>query len=108
MAASTSSSGPYLRRENATLPVVRIEKYQNAFHHYDLPERLDSYLVGMRTLAAACLCLVIVGAPITARQAAKTTVGPPASGWVVDRADLAGNVKFEPVLGRADAMVLRG
>ena len=35
-------------------------------------------------------------------------VGPPALGWRVDRADLAGNVKFEPVLGRADAMVLRG
>ena len=45
--------------------------------------------------------------PIAARQAARTTVGPAALGWMVDRADLAGNVKFEPFLGRTDAMLLR-
>ena len=35
-------------------------------------------------------------------------MGPAALGGAVDRADLAGNVKFEPTLGRSDAMVLRG
>ena len=85
-----------------------IEKYQNAFHPYDLPERPDSYRLGMRTFAAACWCLLAVAPSIAARQAARTPVGPAAQGWAVDRADLAGNVKFEPILGRADAMVLRG
>lgn len=62
----------------------------------------------MKTLVAACLCLLAVDPPIAARQAARTPVGPPALGWAVDRADLAGNVKFEPLLGRSDAMALRG
>jgi len=116
IAASSSSSGPYFRRENDTLPAVHparrltliIDKYQNAFHPYDLPERPDSYRLDMRTLAAAWMCLLAFAPSIGARQAARTAVGPPAQGWAVDRADLAGNVKFEPVLGRADAMVLRG
>ena len=62
----------------------------------------------MKTIVAACLCLLAAGPPLAARQAVRTPVGPPALGWAVDRADLAGNVKFEPLLGRADAMVLRG
>ena len=49
-----------------------------------------------------------MGLSLSARQAGRTPVGPPALGWAVDRADLAGNVKFEPLFGRADAMVLRG
>lgn len=45
--------------------------------------------------------------PQAAQAVARTLVGPPDLGWVVDRADLAGNIKFEPFLGRADAMLLR-
>jgi hypothetical protein len=62
----------------------------------------------MKNYLAACLCLLAIDPPIAARQSARTPVGPPALGWAVDRADLAGNVKFEPLLGRPDAMVLRG
>lgn len=47
-----------------------------------------------------------VSAPVIARQSARTPVGPTDLHWVVDRADLAGNVKFETYLGR-QAMVLR-
>lgn len=61
----------------------------------------------MRALVAVVLCVSAL-APVAARQNGRTPVGPPALGWAVDRADLAGNVKFEPLLGRADAMVLRG
>ena len=61
----------------------------------------------MRTLALALLCLAGTGS-IAAQPSARTPVGPAGLGWAVDRADLAGNVKFEPLLGRADAMVLRG
>ena len=61
----------------------------------------------MKPLAAAALCLLFVGPSLAARQAARTPVGPPALGWAVDRADLAGNVKFAPVFGREDAMLLR-
>ena len=62
----------------------------------------------MKSLAVACLCFAVLAPSTAARQAARTAVGPPALGWAVDRADLAGNVKFEPLLGRADAMILRG
>jgi hypothetical protein len=62
----------------------------------------------MKTFLAACLCLLATEPPIAARQAARTAVGPPSQGWAVDRADLADNVKFGPVLGRPDAMLLRG
>ena len=62
----------------------------------------------MKTLFAAALCVLVVGPSLAARQAAPIPVGPPDIGWAVDRADLAGNVKFEPLFGRADAMVLRG
>lgn len=50
--------------------------------------------------------LLFATAFVTA-QASRISVGPPGENWVVDRADLAGNVKFESVLGR-QAMVLRG
>lgn len=40
-------------------------------------------------------------------QPTRFPVGPAGEGWVVDRADLAGNVKFAPHLGR-NAIVLRG
>jgi hypothetical protein len=62
----------------------------------------------MRTSVVALLWVAVVAAPIAAQQPARTPVGPAGLGWAVDRADLAGNVKFEPVLGRADAMILRG
>ena len=62
----------------------------------------------MKALAIAVFALVLPASLISARQAVRTPVGPPALGWAVDRADLAGNVKFEALLGRADAMVLRG
>lgn len=39
-------------------------------------------------------------------QSARTAVGPAGQGWVVDLPALAGNVKFEPFLGR-DAMWLK-
>jgi hypothetical protein len=54
IAASISSSGPYFRLANSTrhgagrprlFPAI-IEKYQNAFHQYDLPQRRDSYRRG--------------------------------------------------------------
>ena len=61
----------------------------------------------MRNFIAIAAGLALLGAPLTARQASRTPVGPAALGWAVDRADLAGNVKFEPAFGRADAMVLR-
>lgn len=47
-----------------------------------------------------------ITAPV-AGQESRFPVGPAGQNWVVDRADLAGNVKFESILGR-DAMVLRG
>ena len=62
----------------------------------------------MKILIAAAACLILSGATLDARQAQRTPVGPAAQGWAVDRADLAGNVKFEKLLGREDAMVLRG
>ena len=46
--------------------------------------------------------------PLAQATATPTAVGPSALGWRVDRTDLAANVKFEPLLGRADAMWLRG
>jgi hypothetical protein len=61
----------------------------------------------MKSVSAALAFALAIAAPIGARQSARTAVGPAALGWVVDRADLAGNVKFEPTLGRADAMLLR-
>ena len=61
----------------------------------------------MKTLAAACFCIFLVDPAVSARQATRTVVGPPALSWAVDRADLAGNVKFEPAFGRPDAMLLR-
>ena len=61
----------------------------------------------MKIFVAACLCLLAVDPPIAARQNERIPVGPPELKWVVDRADLAGNVKFEPFLGRPDAMWLR-
>jgi hypothetical protein len=62
----------------------------------------------MQPLATVVCALVLLASSMAARQSIRTAVGPPALGWAVDRADLAGNVKFEPLLGRADAMVLRG
>src|SRR5690348_8003527 len=116
MAASTSSSGPYLRlansighgRPRSRFLVGIIEKYQNALHPYDLPEQSGSYRLIMRRIAAAVWCLVALGPTVTAQQPGRTPVGPAGLGWAVDRADLAGNVKFEPHLGRSDAMILRG
>lgn len=64
-----------------------------------------------RTRAIGSTLIVVIAAVISlgAGQAGgRTGVGPEALGWAVDRADLAGNVKFEPFLGRADAMMLRG
>jgi hypothetical protein len=58
------------------------------------------------TPIAACITLAVTVA--SGQQPSRTAVGPPQLGWAVDRADLAGNVKFEPMLGRTDAMVLRG
>jgi hypothetical protein len=62
----------------------------------------------MKLLATAVVTLALLSSSMSARQVVRTAVGPAALGWAVDRADLAGNVKFEPLLGRADAMVLRG
>ena len=61
----------------------------------------------MRTFGVALFCLLAAGA-MDAQTGGRTNIGPPELGWAVDRADLAGNVKFEPMFGRADAMVLRG
>ena len=61
----------------------------------------------MKTPVAAVFCLIVMAPLLDARQAGRTPVGPPALGWAVDRADLAGNVKFEPAFGRQDAMMLR-
>jgi hypothetical protein len=62
-----------------------------------------------RTFAAILFCAVITAMALDAEQAGgRTPVGPAGLGWAVDRADLAPNVKFEPFLGRADAMWLRG
>jgi len=58
-----------------------------------------------RLIAAAAL--LALAAPMAARQNERIPVGPPELKWAVDRADLAGNVKFEPFLGRPDAMWLR-
>lgn len=58
--------------------------------------------------ALVCAALALAASFSAAQQATRTAVGPPSLGWAVDRPDLAGNVKFEPVLGRADAMLLRG
>lgn len=52
--------------------------------------------------------LVFATLSVSAQQPARFPVGPAGQQWVVDRADLVGNVKFEPLLGRADAMILRG
>jgi hypothetical protein len=57
-----------------------------------------------RVLLAAWLAVLVVF-PATARQA-RFPVGPAGQGWVVDRADLAANVTFEPHLGR-DAMAAK-
>jgi hypothetical protein len=64
----------------------------------------------MTRVFAAFVFLACFVTPIavTARQTGRTPVGPADRAWAVDRADLAGNVKFEPFLGRADAMLLRG
>lgn len=60
-----------------------------------------------RNLAAAA-AFAVAAVTVSAQQpAVRTAVGPAADGWAVDRADLAGNVKFEEFLGR-DAMLLRG
>src|SRR5262245_54606252 len=48
----------------------------------------------------------IVSLPLVAQPASRFAVGPAGQGWAVDPADLTGNVKFEPLMGR-DAMVLR-
>jgi hypothetical protein len=53
-------------------------------------------------------CIAFAGTLAGAQQPSRTAVGPSQLGWGVDRPDLAGNVKFEPVFGRADAMLLRG
>ena len=59
-----------------------------------------------KTIAAAWAAAVAAMVTLSAQPAGRTPVGPAAEGWAVDRADLAGNVKFEKVLGR-DAMLLR-
>jgi hypothetical protein len=64
--------------------------------------------VTSRTRIAALLAAFVCPIAIGAQTAVRTPVGPPQLNWTVDRADLTGNVKFEPVLGRADAMLLRG
>jgi hypothetical protein len=58
----------------------------------------------MTRVIAALLALAV---PMAARQNDRLPIGPPELRWAVDRADLAGNVKFEPFLGRPDAMWLR-
>lgn len=62
----------------------------------------------MTRVLAAVLALSYGAMPIAGQPAGRTPVGPADRAWAVDRPDLAGNVKFEPVLGRADAMLLRG
>lgn len=59
-------------------------------------------------LLSAAAAFAIAAVTLSAQQpAVRTAVGSAADGWAVDRADLAGNVKFEKFLGR-DAMLLRG
>jgi hypothetical protein len=55
----------------------------------------------------SALVLAVAVIPAASQQGVRIPVGAPQDGWVVDRADLAGNVKFEPLLGRTDAMLLR-
>jgi hypothetical protein len=62
-----------------------------------------------RMFVAILFCAVFTATVLDAGQTGgRTPVGPADLGWAVDRADLAANVKFEPLLGRADAMWLRG
>jgi hypothetical protein len=61
-----------------------------------------------RNLVLLSILALGVTAMPRAQAPVATPVGPPALAWRVDRADLAGNVKFEPFLGRQDAMLLRG
>lgn len=61
-----------------------------------------------RLLLLTTIFLPAMAAPPAAQTPVRVPVGPASLRWVVDRADLAGNVKFEAVLGRPDAMVLRG
>ena len=59
-----------------------------------------------KLVAVAAFAIAAVSA--SAQQpSVRTAVGRAADGWAVDRADLAGNVKFEKFLGR-DAVLLRG
>ena len=57
-------------------------------------------------MLAACAVSLAAMVTVEAQPAVRTPVGPATDGWAVDRADLAGNVKFEKFLGR-DAMLLR-
>ena len=57
-------------------------------------------------MAAAWAAVIAATVTLNAQPAVRTPVGPVADGWAVDRADLAGNVKFDTFLGR-DAMLLR-
>jgi hypothetical protein len=59
----------------------------------------------IRVITTVAALLAIPGA--IAGQSGRVPVGPPDQRWAVDRADLAGNVKFETHLGRP-AMLLRG
>jgi hypothetical protein len=61
-----------------------------------------------RLITHASIMALLAAAPLAQAPAVPTPVGPPTLGWRVDRADLAGNVRFEPLLGRTDAMLLRG
>jgi hypothetical protein len=62
----------------------------------------------IRLITVFAAGVLAVSAPVIARQSTRTPVGPPELHLAVDRPDLTGNVKFEPFLGRADAMLLRG
>lgn len=55
--------------------------------------------------AAVTACAIAIVSTPTRAQDGRIAVG---QGWVVDRADLADNVRFEPAFGRRDAMLLRG
>ncbi len=65
-------------------------------------------MMGRLIALASLLAVGMVAMPSAQVTATPTPVGPAELGWRVDRADLAASVKFEPLLGRADAMWLRG
>jgi hypothetical protein len=87
-----------------------IEKYQKGVHRSDLADRHGAYrreeASSMRTIAAVLTCVAAFAAA-TGAQSTRTPVGPKELGWAVDLPTLAGNVSFEPTLGRADAIRLR-